>query len=229
LANDRPGRAIADGPLAFTPVFLPGPSAADHADRRARYTAPEWTDGQLETGRPVGSPGGGEAVRRTTAALHDHTNQRSLKIATLAPGVGALTTVSELGPTDDTSTGAVATVAPTSPGPVTGVTLRRLGRRLAIGWRRANGAKRYIITITVRGNTRVTLLGIAVDPSVTLNHDTHVLLDTGAFSRITIRSLALGGQLGPAGTATYTAPTNGRHRPPSLDRGPAREAAAGIA
>ena len=130
--------------------------------------------------------------------------RHSLRISTIAPGIGARVTVSDLGQTGNTSTAADASLAPSRPGPVTGLTVYRAGRRLTISWHRATGASRYIVTITVRGRAPVTLLGLTRASRVTLIKAAHYLLASGAVARISVRGVNRAGQPGLAGTARYT-------------------------
>ncbi|MBV9001163.1 MAG: hypothetical protein JO304_19040, partial [Solirubrobacterales bacterium] len=136
------GRATADrGSLRFTPAFGPGGRrqiiamvALGGVPREnvvvARYTAAAPARPIAPAGARVRRVGSGLMVSWSpadrwgclvVATLSDgqrrlftmRPNQRSLKIAKLAPGIGARITVSDLGPTGNTSAAAAATVAPT--------------------------------------------------------------------------------------------------------------------
>jgi hypothetical protein len=232
------GRATADhGSLTFTPAFGPGGRrqiiamvALGGVPREnivvTRYTASGPAGPATPTGVRVRQAGHGMTISwapadrwgcLVVATLSDGQrllysmgpNQRSLKIAKLAPGLGARITVSDLGQTGNTSRAAVASLAQARPGAVTGVSIHRAGKRLKIRWRPATDAKRYIITITLRGNRRVSLFGITVKPNATLRQGALAQLSTGAVARVSIRGQDAGGQLGPASTATLSAPTHG--------------------
>ncbi len=143
----------------------------------------------------------------------------SLRISGLAPGSGARVIVSDLDQTGNTGAAADASLAPSRPGPVTGVTANRAGRRLTISWHRAIGASRYIVTVTVSGRTPVTLFGLTTAPKVTLIESAHYLLASGAIARITVRGVNLAGQPGLAGTVRYTHRGSGSDVPqPPPDR-----------
>ena len=141
--------------------------------------------------------------------------RHSLRISRLAPGIGARITVSDLGQTGNTGVAADASLAPSRPGPVTGVTANRAGRRLTISWRRAIGASRYIVTVTVRGRTPVTLIGLTTASRVTVIKAAHYLLASGAIAQITVRGVNSAGEPGLAGTVRYTPRTSGRNIPQS--------------
>lgn len=129
--------------------------------------------------------------------------RHSLRIPRLAPGIGARITVTDLGQTGNTSAAATASLALDRPSAVTGITVRRLGRRVTISWRPATGASRYLVTITVRGRAPVTLFGITASPTVTLIKAAHYLLPSGAVSHISVRAMDVAGQAGPAGSAQF--------------------------
>lgn len=112
--------------------------------------------------------------------------RHSLHASRLPVGIGARITVTDLGPTGNTSAAAVASLAPARPGPVTGVAIRGAGKRLTIGWHRASGATRYMVTVMVGNRTPVTLFGITAASRVTLVNAAHYLLTGGAVSKITI-------------------------------------------
>jgi hypothetical protein len=130
--------------------------------------------------------------------------RHSLRISRLALGIGARITVTDLGQPGTTSAAAIATVAPEHPSPVTGVTVRRLDRRVIIRWRPAAGATRYLVTIRVRGRTPVTLFGITAEPTVTLIKAASYLLASRDISQITVRAVNLAGQQGSAAIAQFT-------------------------
>ena len=145
--------------------------------------------------------------------------RHSLRISRLAPGIGVRITVSDLGQTGNTGVAADASLAPSRPGPVTGVTANRAGRRLTISWRRAIGASRYLVTVTVRGRTPVTLFGLTTASRVTLIKAAHYLLASGAIAQITVRGVNLAGEPGLAGTVRYTPRGSGSDVPqPPPDR-----------
>ena len=145
--------------------------------------------------------------------------RHSLRISRLAPGIGVRITVSDLGQTGNTGVAADASLAPSRPGPVTGVTANRAGRRLTISWRRAIGASRYLVTVTVRGRTPVTLFGLTTASRVTLIKAAHYLLASGAIAQITVRGVNLAGEPGLAGTVRYTPTGSGSDVPqPPPDR-----------
>jgi hypothetical protein len=131
--------------------------------------------------------------------------RHSLRIARLAPGIGARITVTDLGQTGNTSAAAIASLAPDRPARVTNLTVRRLGGRVTIGWRPATGAIRYLVTITVGGRASVTLFGITARPTVTLIKAARYVLTGGAVSQITVRAVNLAGQPGSAAVARFTA------------------------
>ena len=148
--------------------------------------------------------------------------RHSLRIPRLAPGIGARITVTDLGQTRNTSAAAVASLAPDHPGAITGLTVRRLDRRVTISWRPATSAIRYLVTITVRGRTPVTLFGITARPRVTLIKAAHFLLGSGGITKITVRAVNLAGQQGSGATARFTGrsilqPPSDRPRRPALD------------
>jgi hypothetical protein len=130
--------------------------------------------------------------------------RHSLRISRLAPGIGARITVTDLGQTGNTSAGAVATLTPHHPSRATGLTVRRLDRRVMISWRPAADATRYLVTVTVRGRTPVTLFGITAQPAMTLIKAAHYLLASGDVSQISVRAVNAAGQPGPAAIARLT-------------------------
>jgi hypothetical protein len=135
--------------------------------------------------------------------------QHSLRISRLAPGIGARITVSDLDQTGNTSALADASLAPARLAAVTGIRIQRTGPRLAISWRGALGASEYLVTITVRGRTPVTLFGVTAHPALTLIKAAHYLLAGGAVAQITIRGVNPAGQPGLTATVRYAAGGSG--------------------
>jgi hypothetical protein len=129
---------------------------------------------------------------------------RALTLPMVERGTGAHVAVTGLGPTGNPGPAATSRLAPAqAPARVSGISVRRAGKRVVITWRRAPRAVHYLLQIAISGPTKATLYAVTDKPTLTPENGS-LMLQRAGVSTISVRGVSVEGQRGPAGSLRYS-------------------------